>query len=357
MRINKITLYLGSTILVTILLTMLLFIGLEFIFSLVSEIRYVGKGDYTIQQAMAFILLSTPQQISQIFPMSALVGTLLGLGLLASRSELIVMRASGMSVGNIISAVLKLALILALVVWVIGEWIAPMADKLAHHQKGSALSGGQAMRTMHGTWMRDGNDFVHIQTIHPGGHLEGITRYQFDPNLVLQKTSFATYGDYVHDHWVLYNIQETRFQNDHIDREKLTQQDWLSQIDPEILNLVGVKDLDEISLTGLWQAIEYRKANQLDARPFQLTFWQKIVRPFATLVMMFLAIPFVFGPLRSATMGLRMLVGVLVGFAFFTFNQLFGPLTLVYQMPPIIGAMLPTVLFLMLGLITLKNVR
>lgn len=353
---NKITTYLWKSILVAIALVLSLFVGIEFIFSLANEIRYVGTGDYTTLHAISFILLSMPQQIAQLFPMATLVGTLLGLGILASRSELIVMRSSGLSVGDIIIAVLKLALILAVLVWFVGEWVAPKAEKMAHYQKSTNLSSGQALRTKHGTWMRDGDNFIHIQAIYAGQHLEGITLYQFDKDMHLQKASFANHADYKDDHWVLHDIQETSFEENKTSRRKITKLDWHSQIDPQILNIVGVKDLDELSLPGLWQTIQYRKANELDANPYKLAFWQKILRPIATLVMMFLAIPFVFGPLRSATMGLRMLVGVLVGFIFYTFNQLFGPLTLVYQMPPLIGACLPTLLFFIAGLFFLRRV-
>ncbi len=325
---NKITLYLWKSILIAILLVLTLFIGLEFIFSLVNELRYVGTGSYTTLDAFNFIFLSMPQHIAQLFPMATLVGTLMGLGLLASRSELIILRSSGMSLGDIIAAVLKLSFILALVVWFMGEWVSPIAEKMAHDNKALSLSQGQALRTKNGTWMRDANNFIHIQSMTSDGHLEGIT---------------------------LHEIQETVFEQDKTSRQKIDEQIWNSNLSPEVLSQVGMKDLDDLSLMGLWHTISYREKNHLETKPYQLALWQKIVRPLATLVMMFLAIPFVFGPLRSATMGLRMLVGVLVGFTFYTFNQLFGPLTLVYQIPPIVGAFLPTVLFLLLGLFFLKR--
>jgi lipopolysaccharide export system permease protein len=355
--INKITLYIWKSILVAILLVMTLFIGLELIFSFVNEIRYVGTGDYTLSQAIAFILFSLPAQIAQLFPMATLVGTLLGLGLLASRSELVVMRAAGFSVADIIVAVLKLAVVLGLCIWLIGEFISPVTEKIAHHNKAASLSAGQALRTTNGTWMRDADDFIHIQSMQPGGHLVGITLYQFDKQMRLQKASFAQFADYEQDHWILHDIQETNFEEGKTTRRKISELPWVSHISPEILSMVGVKDLDELSLIGLWQTIQYRQDNLLDVKPYKLAFWQKIMRPIATLVMMFLAIPFVFGPLRSATMGLRMLVGVLVGFVFYTFNQLFGPLTLVYHVPALVGACLPTILFFIAGLLFMKKAR
>ncbi len=352
---NKISWYLAKTLIVTTLLAIVLFVGLEFVFSFVNEMRHVGTGDYTTQGALCYILLSLPAQIAQAFPMSALVGTLLGLGLLASRSELIVMRSVGWSIGDIIVAVMKLALVMALVIWLLGEWVAPMTDNIAHHQKATAMSRGQALATTQGTWLRDGHDFVHIQAIDDNQHLTGVTRYEFNAEQQLQKASFAHLAEYVDDHWVLHDIRETVFGEANLTKAHLVTKSWQSNIKTEIFTIVGVKDLDELSITGLWKTIRYRQANHLDAKPYLLAFWQKMMRPFATLVMMFLAIPFIFGPLRSATMGLRMLVGVMIGFVFFTINQLFGPLTLVYHLPPILGASLPTLLFLGGGIYLLRR--
>lgn len=351
---SKLTEYLGKTILIAILLALTLLVGMEFIFSLVNELRYVGVGDYSLAKALLFIFLSLPDQLAQMFPMSALVGTLMGLGWLASHSELVIMQVSGLSKIDIIFKVLKLALLLVIGAWVLGEGLAPVTKKLAHTQKATALSAGQALRTVYGTWMKDGEDFIHIQSIEDN-HLQGITRYQFNANMQLKKASFAHHADFQDDHWILYNIEETVFTKKRLMHNYVAQQKWVSDIDPDILRIIGVKELDELSLTGLWQAIKYRQANELEVRSYQLAFWQKMVRPVATLVMMFLAIPFIFGPLRSATMGFRMVVGILIGFVFYTFNQLFGPLTLVSSISPLVGAWLPTLFFLGIGLMMLRK--
>lgn len=348
--------YVAKTTLVSLSIALVLFVGIELIFGLVNELRFVGKGDYTLGQAFTFLLLSMPQNIYQIFPMAALVGSLMGLGQLATRSELIVMQAAGLSPQVITLQLMKFALVLALLIWAFGEGVAPISEKVAQNLKATALSGGQTLRTPHGTWMRKGKQFIHIQEMHVGGHLEGITRYDFDDHMALIKASHASYADYINDQWVLYDIKETLIYSDHTKENYVTQEYWKDGIDPNVLQVVGVKYLDELSLIGLLKTIQYRKNNGLDTKPYQLALWQKIVQPFAVLVMIFLGAPAVFGPLRNATMGFKLLIGMLIGFGFYIFNELFGPLTLVYQLPPIIGAILPTLIFLGLGLVMLRRV-
>lgn len=352
---NKLTLYLGKTVLISIVLTLLFFVGLEFIFSLVNEVRLVGTGDYSLGKVLAFIILSLPQSLAVLFPMAALLGTLMGLGLLAGRSELVVIRAAGWSIGNVVFAISKLALLLALIVMFVQEKVVPVTDKWARQQKAWAMSSGQTLNTGFGTWMRDGKDFIYIKTIESNNHLEGITIYRFDGNMRLLKMQEANYADYDKGQYILHNIKETLFKEDRVLENKIQSQVWQSHINPEILQVAGVKDLEDLTLAELKQTIEYRQANALNYKGYQLMFWQKLLRPLAILVMMFVAIPFLFGPLRETSMGLRLLAGVLIGFVFYLFNQLFGPLTQVYPIHPFIGAILPTLLFFGFGVYLCKR--
>ena len=58
----------------------------------------------------------------------------------------------------------------------------------------------------------------------------------------------------------------------------------------------------------------------------------------------------IFGPLRSVPMGVRVVTGISFGFVFYVLDQIFGPLTLVYGIPPIIGALLPSASFFLISL-------
>jgi lipopolysaccharide export system permease protein len=353
---KTLSLYVARTTLSALAITLVLLVGIELIFGLVNELRFVGKGDYGLSQAFTFLLLSMPQNIYQMFPMAALVGSLMGLGQLATRSELIVMQAAGLSPQKITLQLMKFAFVVAFLVWCFGEGVAPHSEKLAQNLKARSLSGGQTLRTPHGTWMRQGKEFIHIQEMHVGGHLEGITRYNFSEDMDLKKSSYASYADYINDSWVLYDIHETNFLTEKTTSDYIVQEYWEKGIDPNILQVVGVKYLDELSLVGLLKTIHYRKDNDLDPKPYQLALWQKIVQPLAVLVMMFIGAPAVFGPLRNATMGFKLFIGMLIGFGFHTVNELFGPLTLVYQISPIIGATLPTLAFFVLGMILMRRV-
>ena len=91
--------------------------------------------------------------------------------------------------------------------------------------------------------------------------------------------------------------------------------------------------------------LDYLKANKQDSGRYELAFWRKIFQPLTIAVMLFMALSFIFGPLRSVTMGARIVLGIITGFAFYMTNQIFGPISLVYRLPPVFGAVLPSLLF------------
>ncbi|KOO12506.1 lipopolysaccharide ABC transporter permease, partial [Vibrio xuii] len=86
-----------------------------------------------------------------------------------------------------------------------------------------------------------------------------------------------------------------------------------------------------------------------------LALGRKITHPISIAVIMLLALSFVFGPLRSVSMGARVLSGVVAGFTFYISSEFFGPLTLVYGIPPVFGALMPSVVFLGIALMLLRR--
>ena len=157
--------------------------------------------------------------------------------------------------------------------------------------------------------------------------------------------------------WTLENIHGTRFSEHGTEVMVADQIQTPELLDTEILQASAVKHLERLTLVNLWRVIKSRIAQELNATEYQRAFWLKIVQPFAALVMIFLAVPFAFGPLRSASLGLKILVGVLVGFSFHTLNSIFGPLTAVTGLSPMLAAIIPTTAFLILGTWMVRRVR
>lgn len=346
--------YLGKTVISTILLVLLLFIGLGIFISLIIQLNDLGMGEYGIFAAVEYVLLDLPKQIYMLFPVATLIGVMLGLGLLANHNELTVMRASGVSINQIAFAVLKAAVLVLIIATIIGEWVAPYTANYAENHKTVLTSNGQSITTRQGTWIRDGKNFIYIQTILDNSHLEGITRYQLDDHNRLLEVSYAQKGAYEKHQWHMQNIASSKITSQKITSEHAAHAYWNLAINPKVLRISTV-DPDSMTLVQLYSYIRYLKNNNLNTNDYTLTFWQRAFQPLATIVMILLAIPFVFGSLRNVSMSLRLMIGIMVGLIFSFVNQFFGPFSIVYQWPPLLAALLPILLFALFAFWLLKR--
>ncbi len=124
---------------------------------------------------------------------------------------------------------------------------------------------------------------------------------------------------------------------------------WKTNLTPDKLGVVAL-DPDALSISGLYNYVKYLKQSGQESKRYQLNMWSKIFSPLSVAVMMLMALSFIFGPLRSVPMGVRVVTGICFGFLFYVLDQIFGPLSLVYSIPPILGALLPSGLFLVISM-------
>lgn len=348
--------YLATAIIRSTLLVLLLLLGMEFFIQMANEMMEVGHGNYGIWQGFQHVLYSLPSNLYDFFPMAGLIGTLLGLSGLATHGELVVMEAAGMSRWCIVRSVLMTILGLVVVTTVIGETTGPYLLHRADAIKINAKSRGQAIHTAHGAWFRDGNEFIQVAHITAQHELQGISRYSFDSNNQLKRVAYAKQGNYAHKQWRVTDVRETTLTATHTGVKKKAVDFWPLQLKPELLKATQV-DPKAMALPQLAELIHYKKANNLRYQGDALVYWQRLLAPLAMCIMMFLAVPFVFGPLRNAIMGLRMVAGILMGFSFYTLNQFLGPMSLVYRFPPILGALMPMLCFALLGVFIMLRAR
>jgi len=348
-------LYIGRTIIATSSIVLITFVGLSGIIKYVEQLRKVGQGSYDLIKALLFVVLSIPRDVEMFFPMAALLGALIGLGMLAASSELVVMQAAGFSKLKIGGSVLKTAVPLMIMVTLLGEWGAPQAQKWARDLRAVSMSGGSLLSVRTGVWARDANDFIFIGKVN-NDRIYALNMWRFDDNKKLKEVIFAKKAVYQgHNTWLLQNVHLTHMKSDiEIKKDHLPSYRWKTSLAPDKLAVVTVKP-EELSLTGLYSYVHYLKASEQDSSRYELAFWRKVTQPFSIAVMMLMALSFIFGPLRSVTMGARILSGVVAGFTFYISSEFFGPMSLVYGFPPIIGALAPSVVFLSVAVMLLRR--
>lgn len=337
--------HIGKTLITTTSLVLLVLVGLSTMIKYVEQLKKVGRGTYDLLDAAFYVLYSTPRDLEVFFPVCALLGGLVGLGMLASHSELVVMQAAGKSKLEIVLSVMKTAIPIAFLVMAMGEWVVPVAERQAKELKAMAISGGSILAGKRGTWAKDGDDFVFIGSVQNAEHLNQITVYKFDEQKRLVHVAYYQDAFYqAEGYWQVKGVDNTFLSEEHIRSLHKNSGEWRSTLTPDKLSVVSVKP-EALPISGLKSYVDYLKAGKQDASRYELALWRKILQPLAIATMMLLALSFIFGPLRSMAMGARIVLGVIAGFSFHMADQLFGPMSIVFNLPAWAAAALPSILF------------
>jgi len=356
MRMGLLQRYIAKTILASTFMVLLVLLGLYTFMDFITELDDLGRGQYQLMDIFSYMLLSMPKRIYELLPVAALLGSVLGLGNLASQSELVAMRAAGVSIQQINKSVIIVALCLMFIAVFTGEVLRPPAEQKAREIKSVAQTGTVGSRSEHGFWTRDGQHFNHIQQILPDGRFSGISIYEFDEQHRLRIVTKAKEAQYDDENWVLTDVIQSTLDEKGVKVRSVEHARWKSQLNPGMVNIVVVPP-EFLPVWGLMEYINYLKANYQAVEQYQMAFWMKVMMPLSSAVMVFLAVPFVFGPLRSSAIGGRIVVGSLVGIGFHLFNQSFQHIGLVFGVLPLLSAAFPTLVFAWLGWYFMKKIR
>ncbi len=337
--------YLGRAVIGGTILTLAVLLPLLGFFILADEMDGVGEGNYRFLDALQFVVLSMPRYAYQLFPIATLIGALVGLGSLAGSSELVAMRAAGVSIGRIIYAALKAGLLLALIAVGIGEGIAPAAEQHALAMRAAAQEGQVTLQSPFGFWARDGKAFVNIKEILSGTNLRDIYIYEMNDQHELVVSTHARDARYVAGQWVLEDIALSRIFESRIEVERIDQAEWDSLLSPSLLKIVVVEP-HVLPVWGLYKYIQFMTINDQDSGAYEVAFWGKIVHPFLIMAMIFVSTPILLGSSRSTGLGRRIFLGILVGIAFYLVSRTFAYLALLFELSPVVAAFTPPLLFL-----------
>lgn len=347
--------YIARTIVSGTLMTLLVLGSLLAFVDFVSEIGNVGKGQYTVLDAATYVLLSLPKRLYELFPTAVLLGSLLSLGTLASNSELIVVQAAGISIMRIVRAVLQAGLIVVIMVALIGELVVPHSERKAQTIRAVALKQNISLG-QHGFWAKDSQLYINVGRVYPDYQLGNLEIYELDENKQLKQLIHAQSAYYKNGSWLLKNVQRTQILGEGIVSDQLKTLEWPRLLNPDLFNVVSVKPAT-MSAIDLYRYSSYLRTNDLDASHYQLAFWIKVMTPISSMVMLLIALPFVFGSQRSTGSGYRVLVGLLLGIGFFMLNRTVNHLGQIYGVYPFVSASAPVILVAIAGMFAIRKVR
>ncbi|HMJ49584.1 MAG TPA: LPS export ABC transporter permease LptG [Burkholderiales bacterium] len=326
--------------------TLLVFSALLALFALLDLIHELGdlSGNYQLRNILLYVLLTVPGHIYELFPIAAMIGTLIALAQLVVHSEYTVIRVSGVSAKSVALSVLQTGLIFAALTFVFGEFIAPITEHAAHEMRLKALKQVVFQEFRSGLWVKDELSFVNVSQILPDSTLIGVKIFEFDPQQRLRAISFAKEGKYLRDNkWRLSNVEQTRFDDQGTRIDSVAEANWYSVLNPDILNVLMVVP-EQMSAWNLYLYTEHLRENNQKTARHDLALFKKLIYPVAVLAMMLLALPFAQYQRRTGGISAKIFAGIMLGLGFHFLNNLFAHVGLLNDWPPLFSALAPTLL-------------
>jgi lipopolysaccharide export system permease protein len=315
--------YIVGTVLAYTGLVMLVLVALGALFLFIGQQDDIGVGNYSATQALMFVALNVPSYLFQLLPVAALIGALLGLGNLARGSELVVMRASGVTTLRFCAWLGTAGLVLGALMFVVGEYVAPPLGQYARQMKVFAKFDEFSLAGNRGTWVRDGDTIISVDQQSASTRFGGIKVFQLDPQRRLVSVVRAESARVARDNaWTLENYVGTTFAADGRGAtvERGGTREVRTSLSPEFLGL-AIADPETMGLRDLRGYIAHLQRNDLQSAQYETALWSRIARLVAVMVVVILALPFSIGSLRASGQGARTVIGVLIGAGFVLLSQ------------------------------------
>jgi len=349
--------YLWKNALGGVILAWLALVFLDTFFALIAELKGTDGKGYGTAEAILYIVYSLPQRFYEYFPTSVLVGTLLGLGRLSSNSEFTAMRAAGISIGKITFAVIQLGILLAFISFALGEWVVPETDRYANNFKASQKHGHLKISLTHGLWIKEQQEIIKIDHVDSPTELRNISIFHVsDDSKTIVDLSLIKKAVYKDNEWQLHKVTRYEFSDNQVISDFVKLKHTKTLVKPEVLKVTAAKT-KYLPSSQLKKLIKHQQSNVLNADKYQLAYWKHFSTPLAAIVMLLLAMPFLFSAQRSSSIGQRLFIGIIVGIVFHLLNSIVNELGIVYNLPAVVSAFLPVLLFLLISLLFLQRVK
>ena len=350
--------YIANTLLTYSIVVLLVWLSIYSFFNFLAELNTVGTVNYTILEAFKYIVLQLPEvAYDQVSPV-ILLGCVLGMGHLATTGQLIILRASGISILKITWLTLKNAIIFLIFLTLIGELVAPTLTTYAENERSNALGQNSLSNSQDGFWIRDGDNFINVENNVDGSLFNGITVIELNKSnkieRVIESKSAIFDGQNINmDSTNIFSINSTNLFDDIALKERNLYKKRVA-FDQDLIDSLEKEPKDLTTLTIVKQ-IQFLTDNKLRAEVFEVELYKRLVKPITLVAMVLLAMLFIFGSTRDATLGRKIFFGVVIGLSFELISRIGGALALSLNFSPLLSTFVPAIAIMIIATIALIN--
>lgn len=361
--------YLAEEIGRACLLTLVVFATLLGLTAYLEEAQDVGDGAYTALDALFVVAASLPSQLLGFLPFVVLFGTLLGLGDLSRRHELIAVASTGIAPARIALAVAMPALLWSLLALPLDSLVAAPLYRDAMLTRSLRLADDANVLSGTGFWARGDGRIVNVGGLQAGAVPRDVRIYQFDAEQRLARVTEAAFASpHADGHWQLHEVNVRRF--GHVAGSGVGGAD--GAIDDATVAADGTLDwrpffggrvflepvpLGSLSLQELARHVRYLEQTRQASRQAETVLWRRILLPLTTVVMAVIAVPFALGAPRGSRLAMRLGAGAVVGLGYFVVDQVLMNYGLLSGLPPPLTALLPVAVVMAVMVLVGRRLR
>ena len=342
-------------------------LGLFTFFTVVDELDTVGEK-FPLTALFYLQMLAMPTRLYDLLPIGLLIGAILALAGLAQRNELVIFRVSGISGMGLIRMLWTIAIPLIAGALLLSEFLTPYAETKS--SEANLLLRGRVEGGMLATgyWFKEptttgGMRVINIGKLQSSGNVVNLRIFEYSDGVTLVSMSQADAGRFVDGKLVMKNVTENKISpaaknalaDAKIDDEPLMVVQRFPERTVETTltaeRLVArILTPERMSLLALHDYIDYLHKNQLQSDRQVVAVWRKLAYPFTLIVMLTIAAPISFMQTRRGGVGAKVFIGILMGTGFFMINQLALNVGLLYKWPPVVTALMPNILAMLIAL-------
>jgi len=346
--------YIRKTLLSFTLVVLVIWIGVYSFFNFLSEMNSIGRVNYTSIEAFRYIALQIPEVAYKHASPMILLGCVLGMGHLATTSQLLVLRVSGMSIIKLTMLTIKTALIFIIVVIAIGEIFAPIASEEAERGRSKALDIAIASQSQEGFWIKEGKNFINVQTNIDGETFKDVTIIKVN-NLsnkisTVMTSEVAVLNGKSMDmkNTDIFSIDSNKIIDD-ISLKERNSYNMTVSFDQDLIDSLK-KEPEDLTTWNIIKQIQFLKDNKLRSKIFEVELYKRLIKPVTLVAMILIAMLFIFGSTRSVTLGRKIFFGIALGLSFELLSRIGGALALSLDFNPVMSAVLPTMVVMLIAI-------
>jgi len=345
--------YIRKTLLHFTFVVLVIWLGVYSFFNYLQEMERIGELDYSSLEALKYIAFQMPEVAYKHSSPIILLGCILGMGHLATTNQLIVMQASGSSILKLTTITVRTALFFIIIFIILGESIAPIVSSEGKKNRAQALDQSYTSNTQKGFWTRDGDNFINVKKNFDGRLFNDITIIEV--NSLNKINSVVAAQKAIFDNQVMKMENSTIFSIDNlnaIDTITIKDRNFYDKnvsFDQSLIESLK-KDPEDLTTFTIIKQIQFLSDNKIRSGIFQVELYKRLIRPFNLVAMILLAMLFIFGSTRDASLGKKIFFGVVISLSFEMLSRVGAAMSLSFNFNPLLFAVVPTIIVMLVGI-------